>query len=141
MKRRGVLLLALGVLASVLAVAAVLGPTRAIGRACPAMGWAYGGDVELAFSSPPGSVAACFGEGCSPAQVVLSPEGKWLVPQSPPYLDPPVSGTFIHVEATDTAGHRIAGDLPIETESTGEHPFGPECGGPFRFRPVHADFG
>ena len=111
-----------------------------VDRVCPAMGWAYVGDVELAFSTPPDSVAACFGDGCTPEQVARNPEGKWLVPQSQPYLNPPASVTSIYVEAVATFGGRIARDLPIETESTGEYPFGPECGGPFRFKPVHVAF-
>lgn len=136
MKPRGVALLALGVFAAVLGIVALLGGIPGVSRACPAVGYAYVGDVELAFSTPPESVAACFGDGCAPVQVVRDPEGKWLVPQSPPYLNPPVSVTSIYVEAASTTGARIARDLPIETESTGEHPFGPECGGPFTFKPA-----
>lgn len=140
MKRRGRLLLALGVVATGLALAALLGRMPEVSRVCPAMGWAYVGDVELAFSTPPESVAACFGVGCTPEPVARNPEGKWLVPQARPYLNPPVSVTSIYVEAVATSGGRIAQDLPIETESTGEYPFGPECGGPFRFKPVHVAF-
>jgi hypothetical protein len=53
MKHRGVLvLLAGGVVATALALAlAVRMPDMS--RACPAMGYAYVGDVELVFSSPP----------------------------------------------------------------------------------------
>lgn len=64
-----------------------------------------------------------------------------MVPQSPPYLTPPVSATSIYVEAAATTGARIALVLPIETESTGERPFGPDCGGPFRFKPVQVPLG
>lgn len=137
MKRRGRLLLALGIVATGLVFAALLGRMPEVSRVCPAMGWAYVGDVELAFSTPPASVAACFGDGCIPEPVARNPEGKWLVPQARPYLNPPVSVTSIYVEAVATSGGRVAQDLPIETESTGEYPFGPECGGPFRFKPVH----
>jgi hypothetical protein len=135
--RGGLVLLALGVVVTVLALATLLGRMPGVSRVCPAIGYAYVGDVELVFSTPVESVAACFGDGCTPEQVARNPEGKWLVPQSPPYLIPPVSVTSIHVEALATSGGRIARDLPIETESTGEHPFGPDCGGPFRFKPVH----
>lgn len=140
MKLRGLPLLAAGVVVTVLAFAVLLGRMSWVSRACPAVGYAYVGDVELAFSTPPESVAACFGVGCTPEPVARNPEGKWLVPQSPPYLNPPVSVTSIFVEAVATSGGRIASDLPIETESTGEHPFGPECGGPFRFKPVQVAF-
>jgi hypothetical protein len=120
LKPRGVLLLAVGVVAAVLAFTALLGRMAGVERVCPAMGWAYVGDVELAFSIPPESVAACFGDGCTPEQVAINPEGKWLVPQSRPYLIPAVSVTSIYVEAVASSGGRIARDLPIETESTGE---------------------
>ena len=103
---------------------------------CPAVGYAYTGDVELVFSREPSSVAACFGDGCVPAPVTKSADGRWLVPQSEPYLVPPVSVTSVLVTAVDPSGTRIARLLPIETESTGEHPDGPGCGGPFRFKPV-----
>lgn len=140
MNPRGIILIALGVLGAALAIAALLGRTPGVGVVCPAVGYGYVGEVELAFSTPPESVAACFGDGCAPEQVARDPEGKWLVPQSPPYLTPPVSVTSIYVEAVATSGARIDRDLPIETESTGEHPFGPDCGGPFRFKPVQVPF-
>lgn len=143
MKPRRILLLALGVLALVLALALALrlGRTSAVTGVCPAIGYAYVGDVELAFSTEPESVAACFGDACSPEPVTKSAEGKWRVPQSPPYLTPPVSVTSIYVEAVASSGARIAHVLQIETESTGERPFGPDCGGPFKFKPVRVPLG
>ena len=136
MKPRGVILMAVTAGAAVLGCALVVGSMRGADRACPAMGWAFVGDVELSFSTPPESVSACFGEGCTPEQVTKSVEGKWLVPQSPPYLTPPASVTSIYVDASTTSGNRLTSALPIETESTGEYPFGRECGGPFIFKPV-----
>jgi hypothetical protein len=142
MKPRGIILFALAVLAAaLLALTLLLGRMPGVPVACPAMGYANVGDVELAFSTEPESVAACFGEGCIPAPVTKSADGKWLVPQSAPYLTPPVSVTAIYVEAMTTSGARIARVLPIETESTGEHPYGPECGGPSRFKPVLVPLG
>jgi hypothetical protein len=136
MKARGVVMLAVGALATVAAIAVLVGLMPGLNRACPAIGYAYAGDVELAFSEQPESAAACFGEGCTPAAVERPHDGKWLVPQSPPYLIPAVSVTSIYVEAVAPSGARIARTLPIETESTGEHPYGPQCGGPFKFKPV-----
>ncbi|MCX2746878.1 hypothetical protein OOZ51_03500 [Arthrobacter sp. MI7-26] len=92
--------------------------------------------MELVFAHEPTSVAACFGEGCTPAPVTRNPDGRWLVPQSAPYLMPPVSVSSVFVDAMDSAGVRVARVLAIETEPTGERPDGPECGGPFRFKPV-----
>lgn len=141
MKPRGVILLAVTAGTAVLGSALVVGSMAGADRACPAMGWAFAGDVELSFSTPPESVLACFGEGCIPEQVTKNAEGKWLVPQSPPYLIPPVSVTSIYVVASTTSGNRLTSALPIETESTGEYPFGRECGGPFRFKPVQVVLG
>lgn len=141
MKPRGVLLIVVAAGAAVLGSAVVFGSMAGADRACPAMGWAFVGDVELSFSTPPESVSACFGDGCTPEQVTRNAEGKWLVPQSPPYLTPPVSVSSIYVDASTTSGDRITSALPIETESTGEYPFGRECGGPFRFKPVQVPLG
>ncbi|MDQ0732512.1 hypothetical protein [Arthrobacter sp. B1I2] len=136
MERRKVLLLGLAAAAALLVSTLVVGSMAGENRACPAMGWAFVGDVELSFSTPPESVSACFGEGCTPQPLTKNAEGKWLVPQSPPYLTPPVSITSIYVDARTSSGKRLTRALAIEAESTGEYPFGRECGGPFRFKPV-----
>ena len=139
MKRRGLLLIVLGALALVLALVMFSrGPGSTV---CPAIGYAYVGDVELAFPQEPSSVAACFGDGCAPAPVTRSPDGRWLVPQAQPYLVPPVSVTSVYVAAADSSGARIARVLPIETEPTGAYPYGRECGGPVRFNPVQVPLG
>lgn len=140
MKRRWALLVAIGIGVAVVTFIAVTGGMSRDPRVCPAIGYAYTGPVELVFSTSPASVAACFGEGCTSQVVVQNEERKWLVPQSAPYLSEPVSVTSIHVEATAAIGGRTAVDLPVETESTGEHPFGVGCGGPFRFKPVPVIF-
>ncbi|WP_432394770.1 hypothetical protein ACRQ5B_13785 [Pseudarthrobacter sp. L19] len=134
MKTRRILLIALGTLAVV--VAAVVFVRGGSKTACPAIGYAYTGDVELMFSREPASVAACFGSGCTPAPVSRSEDGRWLVPQSAPYLTPAAGVSSIAVKAVDSSGVGGARELRIESESTGEHPYGPSCGGPFRFKPV-----
>jgi hypothetical protein len=139
MKLRGLLLIVFGVLAVVLALVVVV--RGGVSTICPAVGYAYTGDVELVFADEPTSVAACFGEGCLPAPVSRNPDGRWLVPQSAPHLIRPVSVTSVFVEAADSSGVRVARVLPIETEPTGEHPDGPECGGPVRFKPVQVPLG
>jgi hypothetical protein len=136
MKARGILLAAAGVCAGLVALALLLGPATSPTGVCPAIGYAYVGDVELVFAQEPASLAACFGDGCTPEPVTKNADGRWLVPQSQPYLVPPASVTSVYVEASDSSGARIARLLPIETESTGEYPFGRECGGPVRFKPV-----
>lgn len=72
-----------------------------------------------AFSGQPESVSACFREGCA-AEAVTPRDGKWRVPQSQPYLIPPVNVTSIYVEAVAASGARLARTLPMETESNGE---------------------
>jgi hypothetical protein len=76
MKSRGVILLVAGAGASALGTALAFGGVAGVDRACPAMGWAFVGDVELSFSTPPESVSACFGEGCTPVPVGTNAEGK-----------------------------------------------------------------
>lgn len=93
MKRRGLFLIMLGMLIVVVAVTLVSRGSRS--TVCPATGCAYTGDVELAFPQETASVAACFGEGCTPAPVTRNADGKWLVPQSAPYLVSPVSVTSV----------------------------------------------
>lgn len=132
-------MVALGV--GIVVVALVFLFSRTGNGVCPAIGYAYVGPVELRFSQEPASVAACFGEGCSPAPVTKSPDGKWLVPQSTPYLVPPAEVRSIYVEAASSSGSRIAHALPIETEPTGEYPYGRDCGGPVRFLPVPVPLG
>jgi hypothetical protein len=134
MRYRWLLPIGLGAVAIVLVL--VMFSRESGTRACPAIGYAYVGDVELVFSQEPESVAACFGEGCTPAVVSRSGNGRWMVPQSEPYLSPPASVTKVYVQASGSSGARISGPVPIETESTGEYPYGQECGGPFRFKPV-----
>lgn len=140
MGRRWALLVAGGIIVAVLTVITVIAGMSRDLRVCPAVGYAYTGPVELLFSTPPQSVAACFGEGCTPHAVQQNDERKWLVPQSAPYWTQPVSVTSIHVEATAALGGRTVVNLPVETESTGEHPTGVGCGGPFRFKPVPVIF-
>ncbi len=120
MKLRGLLLIALGGLAVVLALAVFV--RGGVSTICPAVGYAYTGDVELVFAHEPTSVPACFGEGCTPAAVTRNPDGRWLVPQSAPYLMPPVGVTSVFVDAVDSSGVRVARVLPIETEPTGGAP-------------------
>jgi hypothetical protein len=135
MKPRGVVVLAIGALATALTLAALIVFLPGLNRACPAIGYAYVGDVELAFSAEPASAAACFGQGCAP-ETVTPRDGKWLVPQTSPYLVPPASATSVYVGAVTPAGNRIAVTRAIEGESTGERPYGPHCPGPSKFKPV-----
>lgn len=140
MKTRGLVLIGAGVVVTGLAIVLLIGHWPWESRVCPAIGYANTGSVELTFSTPPDTVSACFGDGCTPAPVARNGEGKWLVPQSSPYLDPPVGVTSIYLEAQTASHAQVAKTFPIETESTGEYPYGPDCGGPFRFKPVQVDF-
>ncbi len=127
-------MLGLGFVAAVLTVV-FIGVLLSGDRACPAIGFVYVGDAELNFSVQPQSASACFGEGCTPKSIVPR-DGKWLVPQSPPYLVPPAEVTSIYVEAVTASGARMIHRPPIETESSGERPYGRHCPGPSKFKAV-----
>ncbi len=111
MKLRGLLLVVFGVLAVVLAVAVFM--RGGVSTICPAVGHAHTGAAELVFAHDPASVSACFGEGCTPAPVTRNLDGRWPVPQSAPYLMPPVSVTSIFVDTVNSSGVRVARVLPI----------------------------
>lgn len=142
MNRRGRAALAFGTLA-ILVIAAVIAMRPQL--PCPTIGYAYVGDVELMFTSEPKTVAACFGDGCTPQPVNKGDDGKWSVPQRPPHL---LSGpdlgaetqghiTFIRVAVGPHSNAGPVEQLPVESESTGEKEFWPSCPGPSRFKPVH----
>lgn len=143
MNRRGRAALAFGTLAILIIVAVIaLRPQLP----CPTIGYAYVGDVELTFTSEQKSVAACFGDGCTPQPVNKGDDGKWSVPQRPPYLlsDPADPGaerqghiTFIRVAVGADSNADSVEQLPVESESTGEKEFWHSCPGPSRFKPVH----
>lgn len=75
MKPLGVVALAVGAPVIALGLAALFVFMPGLNRACPAIGYAYVGDVELAFSREPDSTAACFGEDCMPVPLT-SRDGK-----------------------------------------------------------------
>lgn len=139
MKPRGILLAATPLLAVVVVLIAMSGP-----RDCPAIGYVNVSDIELRFSAEPANVAACFGGGCAPASVTKSSEGKWLVPQRPPYLplDPtagpgpgPGDVKDVKVAATDAAGRTTEYVVGIGRERADGIGFA-QCPGPSKFRPV-----
>lgn len=115
------------------------------GIACPAVGYAYVGDVELEFSTEPDTVAACFGSECSPQSVMRSTDGKWAVPQSPPYLpqEPvhpggqmPGNLTSIRVATVQHSDPALVRVLAIHSEPAEEGRFWSACPGPSRYMPV-----
>ncbi|MBV1778459.1 hypothetical protein KRR55_04925 [Paeniglutamicibacter sp. ABSL32-1] len=142
MKQGKSVVLAAGLLAVFITVVlAVVKP----GAACPAVAYVDVGDVEIEFAAEPYSVAACFGIECSPQPVARSAEGKWAVPQSPPYL-PPEPGarggeirghvTTLRVVATGSSGLAVDRSNAIWSESTGAFRFWTVCPGPTRYLPV-----
>lgn len=115
------------------------------GLACPAVGYVDLGDVELDFASEPDSVAACFGDECSPQHVKRSHDGKWRVPQSYPYLPQdsdlpgnlrPGNVTTIRIVAARPPAAPMASTLEIHSEPTGGGQFWSMCPGPTRYMPV-----
>jgi hypothetical protein len=59
---------------------------------CPAAGFVNLGPVELDLSGLPAgtSVSACFGvsDRCEPVPVTKNSSGRWMVPQTPPFVQP-----------------------------------------------------
>lgn len=110
------------------------------GIACPAIGFAYTAPVELEIDPDlvsDGTVAACLPAGCEPVVVPADGNGRWLVPQEPPYtgeeaigLEP---GNEVRVLITDNAG-------TIMKDGLWEIPYTPTsdgfCPGPVNFHPV-----
>ncbi|SDP83068.1 hypothetical protein SAMN04487914_1508 [Arthrobacter sp. ok909] len=72
--------------------ALVLAASGCTPTACPAVGFVNLGPVELDLSGLPAgtSVSACFGTGdrCDPVPVTRDGSGRWIVPQTPPFVQP-----------------------------------------------------
>lgn len=110
--------------------------------ACPAIGYGYWGPAVLEFTAPvssSASIAACFGDGCTPADLARDDGQRWEVPQEAPYIGDGVIGgsvQSVRVVVTDDRGQTLsdqAYEIPVSVERTGV--FG-QCGGPFKFEPV-----
>lgn len=142
MKRRWKFVLAVGVFGVLIAlVLVVVRP----GLACPAVGYADLGDVELEFTSEPDSVAACFGYECTPQPVQRSDDGKWKVPQSYPYMPQdsdlhgnvrPGNVTAIRMMAARPSAAPIVSIMAIRSEPAEGGQFWSTCPGPTRYMPV-----
>jgi hypothetical protein len=111
--------------------------------ACPAVGYMYTGPAVLVFPQPlpsQASVAACFGEECTPVELPRSDAQRWNVPQKSPYIADGMVGDgsekTVHVVVTNGDGTILsdeAHEIPVAVESTG---ILGQCGGPFEFEPV-----
>jgi len=130
---------ALPVALAALTTTAVLGACAPLVPACPAIGFVNPGPVtiEVAPALTVGEVAACFGDGCTPAPLPLDGDGRGELPLEPPYardtdamsIEP---GTTVRVVITDRDGV-VTRDLQIEVPYTSE---GGSCPGPVTFGPV-----
>ncbi|MBO1268210.1 hypothetical protein [Arthrobacter cavernae] len=89
-----------------LVIAAVIALT---GRqtVCPAIMYFNTSPIELRFARTPDAVSACFGPDCKPAEVRVNDDGRWLVPQEPPYA--------VH---TSSPSRRLAPSLPVPPPDT-----------------------
>lgn len=72
--------------------ALLLGSSGCTTNACPASGFVNLGPVELNLSALPAgtTVSACFGvnDRCTPVPVTRGTSGRFVVPQTPPFVQP-----------------------------------------------------
>lgn len=121
------------------AVTAALALSGCVLDACPAVGYQDTSPVRLRFLDAlptDATVAACFGEGCDPAEVTADGDGRYAVPQ--PSLSP--GGTFaqlttvrVVVSANDAVIADATHDIPVHSERTG---MWGQCPGPWSYQPV-----
>ncbi|WP_347109019.1 hypothetical protein AAHB33_19710 [Paenarthrobacter sp. S56] len=148
MKLRLIVLAA--VLAAVIAGLAWFATTQS--KACPGAGTADTGPVELKIATVPARVQACFGDDCEPHPVRQNPDGRWLVPQEPPYLPAqgaassagsassgsgqrPGAVTRIRVVVKETGKRQRDAVFEIPTANQPPAP-GSQCPGPASYLPV-----
>ena len=132
-------------IASVLNAALLAGVAASLSGcvvACPAIAYIYNGPAVLEFSEPVASttsVAACFGDACTPVDLAREDVQRWEVPQEDPFIrDGMDDGSIqtVRVLVTDDRGRILsdkAYEIPVTVERRGV--FG-QCGGPFQFEPV-----
>lgn len=122
-----------------LAAGAMLTGCAPLVPVCPAIGFVNRGPVviEVAPALAAATVAACIGDGCTPAALPLDGDGRGQMSPEPPYvrgtglvsIDP---GTNVRVVITGTDGV-VVRDREIEIPYRSE---GGSCPGPVSFQPV-----
>lgn len=127
--------------AAVLLSTAILSGCSSLDVACPAILYMDSNPIEVrlggALLDQEVAVAACFGEGCRVADIDPDDNGRWSVPQRPPYDSSDDrfvgAGEYIRVVVTDPSG-MVARDITVPIPYISETD-GP-CPGPFTFEPV-----
>jgi hypothetical protein len=107
--------------------------------ACPAVGYQDTSPVRLRFlDSLPSdaTVAACFGDGCDPAEVAADGDGRYAVSQ-PPLSRGGAFGQLTIVRVVVSANGAVIADathdIPVRSEHTG---MWGQCPGPWSYQPV-----
>ena len=135
MKLRLILLAAV-VLAAALGGFAWFAATRP--PVCTAIG--NSDPVELKIASTPSRIQACFGDGCELHPLQAQSDGRWLVPQEPPYVPAAPQGASpvrdkvrVVVKESGKRQRDAVFDIP---KTTAPPPAGSECPGPVTYLPV-----
>ncbi|MGO4589325.1 hypothetical protein [Paenarthrobacter sp. 2TAF44] len=109
-------------------------------RVCPAIGSAT--PIELKIASMPSRVQACFGDGCMPRPVQQQTDGRWLVPQEPPYLpagqsaSPPSVMAKVRVVVKESGKRQRDAVFDIPAIPGVPDTTGAQCPGPIQYLPV-----
>ncbi|BCW47611.1 hypothetical protein [Arthrobacter sp. StoSoilB5] len=109
-------------------------------RVCPAIGSAT--PIELKIVSAPSRVQACFGENCTPRPLQQQTDGRWLVPQEPPYLaaeqttSPPSVLAKVRVVVKESGKRQRDAVFDIPAIPGVPNTTGAECPGPIQYLPV-----
>ena len=122
-------------LVSLASVALLSLPLSGCVFACPLIGYGDDSPIEIVIegTSGPVEVQACLNADCTPEQVIADADGRWLVPQEPPYFAG-VSPTTVTVEVL-SGGQTTTGTFDIPREAI-DSDWLNQCPGPFRYLPV-----
>lgn len=135
---RAVALVAAGTVGmGVLVVALVLGLVAAHGVTfCATTGYLNLAPIVITTDGRVDAVAACIGTDCTPVALTAGADGRWEVPQQPPYLAGAARvGTVDEVTVrAESAGQVVAEDaFPVYRVPLGVPG---RCPGPFDYAPV-----
>lgn len=96
--------------------------------------------IELKIASTPTRVQACFGEGCHLEPLQPQSDGRWMVPQEPPFVpvsqegpNPVRDKVRVVVKEAGKRQRDVLFDIP---KTDGAPVAGSQCPGPVTYLPV-----
>lgn len=115
-------------------------------KSCPQPGNTDTGPVELKIATVPTRVQACFGDDCELQPVQQNQDGRWLVPQEPPFLPAqdattsataPRPGAVTRIRVVVKEAGKRQRDAVFEIPTANQAPApGSQCPGPVSYLPV-----